>query len=189
MRETTIDTLTISAEAAAPWAGLPMILVLSGVGLVSLWLLSMVQPTWLASFLPRRGAARPAPARGVGEIQELATDLEELAERLAARLDEKAARIERLIAEADERLAKLEGRDVVEERRTESRPTPSSAPAVSALEPKTPARFVAARDLDPDPVTREICRLADKGATPAEIAKQLDEQIGKVQLILALRAS
>jgi hypothetical protein len=39
-----------------------------------------------------------------------------------------------------------------------------------------------------DPLTRQIYELADEGQTPVEIARRLDEQVGKVELILALRA-
>jgi hypothetical protein len=181
----------LGAEAAVPWAGLPLILVLAGVGLVALWGLSRFRPSMVSSMVPKAGAdrMRTSPGRAPGELAEFATELEELAERLAARVDEKAAHLERLIAEADARLAALAGR-----------PTPTVAPAVheapSPVPPAhsheakpAPARFVAARDLEPDPLTREIFRLADEGSSPVEIARRLDEQIGKVQLILALRAT
>ena len=39
-----------------------------------------------------------------------------------------------------------------------------------------------------DPLTRQIYEMADQGTTPVEIAQQLDEQVGKVELILALRS-
>ena len=38
-----------------------------------------------------------------------------------------------------------------------------------------------------DPLTEEIYELADAGRTPVEIAQHLAEQVGKVELILALR--
>lgn len=38
-----------------------------------------------------------------------------------------------------------------------------------------------------DPLSRRVYGLADEGLGPADIAKRLDEQIGKVELILALR--
>jgi hypothetical protein len=40
---------------------------------------------------------------------------------------------------------------------------------------------------DVDPVTRRVYGLADQGLTPVEIAGRLEEQVGKVELILALR--
>ena len=38
-----------------------------------------------------------------------------------------------------------------------------------------------------DPLTRSVYNLADYGRTSLEIAQELDEQIGKVELILSLR--
>ena len=38
-----------------------------------------------------------------------------------------------------------------------------------------------------DPLAEQIYELADAGRTPVEIAQDLDEQVGKVELILALR--
>ncbi|MBL1219046.1 MAG: hypothetical protein D8M59_16325 [Planctomycetes bacterium] len=38
-----------------------------------------------------------------------------------------------------------------------------------------------------DPLTSSVYELADRGRSPIEIARELDEQVGKVQLILALR--
>lgn len=38
-----------------------------------------------------------------------------------------------------------------------------------------------------DPQTIRIYRLADEGRSPMEIAQELDEHVGKVELILALR--
>lgn len=40
-----------------------------------------------------------------------------------------------------------------------------------------------------DTLTRSIYALADAGSDPLEIAKQLDEHVGKVELILALRSA
>ena len=38
-----------------------------------------------------------------------------------------------------------------------------------------------------DPLTTTVYELADAGHGPVEIAQQLEEQVGKVELILALR--
>ncbi|GEM_PF-1251026 len=38
-----------------------------------------------------------------------------------------------------------------------------------------------------DPLTANVYELADRGRSPVEIARYLDEQVGKVELILALR--
>lgn len=40
-----------------------------------------------------------------------------------------------------------------------------------------------------DPLSASVCELSDRGRTPVEIAQLLDEQVGKVELILALRSA
>lgn len=183
---TPIDSIpTLASEAATPWlSAMPIVFVVAGVALLGVWGLSRIQPT-LALRLGAKDNQPAEPRRNgssAGELAELGSDLEELAERLAATLDAKAARIEKLIAEADKRLAALEraGAPTIE-------PMPRSAPSPRVEARTAPTGFVAARDLDPDPVSREIFRLADDGRSPSEIAQKLDEQVGKVQLILALR--
>lgn len=94
-----------------------------------------------------------------------AAELEELAERLAARLDERAARLERLLAEADRRIRALE----------------SPAPAADPVPP--PARTATTAD----PLHARVRELADRGMTPVDIARTLDIPTGQVQLILNLR--
>lgn len=174
---------TLAAMPTTLLSAMPVILVIAGAALLLVWGALRWRPSMVARLGLGSGASGPRPASGqAGELAELGSDIEELAERLAAQLDAKAAKIEKLIAEADLRLAALEraGAPLAE-------PTPARMSEPRA-EPR-PARFVAARDLDPDPVSREIFRLADDGRSPAEIAKATNEQIGKIQLILALRGS
>lgn len=56
-----------------------------------------------------------------------------------------------------------------------SRPAPSPQPASSAVDGAS------------DPIVAAICRLADQGHATTDIAQQLHQPIGKVELILALR--
>ncbi|MCC6320104.1 MAG: hypothetical protein IT438_01555 [Phycisphaerales bacterium] len=112
---------------------------------------------------------------GAGELRTLMDQAEQIADGLANDLDARAARLEELIRQADARLARLE--------RSESRPISNAM-----IEPHgaraTDSTSSAVRD---DPMTREICRLADTGLAPVEIARRLDQHTGKVELILALR--
>jgi hypothetical protein len=114
----------------------------------------------------QRDVQPPRTAEGRRELEEFLADARELSERLAANLDAKAARLERLIGQADERLGRLE-------RHTEARP-------------RQEARQHAPPD-DTGPLNRRIYDLADRGLPPVEIAKQLSQQVGQVELILALR--
>ena len=78
-------------------------------------------------------------------------------EQAVAELGELTHRLEELIAQADQRIETL--RDL------------TSSPAVSAT----------------NPLARRIYQLADSGRDSAQIAQELEEHIGKVELILALR--
>lgn len=99
-------------------------------------------------------------------IESLMVDAEELTRRLAAHLDNKAERIEILLNESKQVLARLE----------------------SATENAAGGHPSAPRVLE-DPTTRSIYDLADKGCSPIEIAESLEEQVGKVELVLALRTA
>jgi hypothetical protein len=95
----------------------------------------------------------------------------ETAQRLAGQLDAKADRLEQLIAAADERIEAIGAL-------ASGAPVPGPAAARSRRdEPAHP----------PDPLTAAVYEMADLGRDPVEIARALDEQIGKVELILALR--
>src|SRR5688572_21676833 len=116
----------------------------------------------------RRGSApaatrrRPVAARPEPEpVREYMADARELADLLADRLDRQAQRLERLLAEADEKVRKLE-------RLTSEGTRPM-------------ARSEA------DPLNTQVYTLADEGLPPVEIARQLQQHTGKVELILALR--
>lgn len=79
-------------------------------------------------------------------------------------LDDKLQRLEDLVQQADERIAAL--RELVAAN--------SGGPTSKSSEPL-------------DPLTRSVYELNDAGRRPVEIAQALDEQVGKVELILALR--
>ncbi len=142
--------------------------------------------------IARRNAARPSarelveqmknhPRVVAGDAQGFAADLHDTARRLSAQLDNKARRLEKLIEDADQRIAAL-------------RSSPAAtAPATGALPIATTAATTGASartngEQQMDLLTEEIYELADAGRSPVEIAQHLDEQVGKVELILALRA-
>ena len=139
--------------------------------------------------IARRNAARPSarelvhqmrnhPRVVAGDAQGYTVELHDTARRLSAQLDNKAQRLEKLIEEADQRIAAL---------RSDSGGTP---PATGAIPPYAAAAAPAPSNgaQRTDPLTEEIYELADAGRTSVEIAQHLDEQVGKVELILALRA-
>lgn len=71
-------------------------------------------------------------------------------------------------------------------------PAASSSDAAGPCSPSQSAEYrstSAAADLPPDPAAARICHLADQGMEAPDIARMLQEHIGKVELILALRKS
>jgi hypothetical protein len=100
------------------------------------------------------------------DLRSMMVELEDLTRRFGSQLDARAMKIEKLLREADERVKQLEqltGQTV--SRRAEPM---SEQP-------------------EPDDLTRKVTRLSDQGKGPGEIAAALEEHIGKIELILALR--
>lgn len=139
---------------------LPAVLMFGGL-LLLLWAIrDRLAPR--AGPTPRQPDGRDAEA--ADRLQSVVRDSEELAGLIAAQMDRQAERLERLIADADIRIRKLE-------RLTLEAAQPRPAP----------------RTDDTDPLSARIYDLADQGMPSVEIARQLDQQTGKVELILALR--
>ncbi len=155
---------------------------------------------------PRRAAAvgRRAHLAAIDDSQIVAAH--ESVRLLIRELDTRTRSLEVLLRQADERIRQLE--DALDERvgasisptRTALSERPRKVAAAEstrstepgALGEEVPAVEVFAvpergRALPPDPLSASVYELADRGRTAVEIARCLDEQIGKVELILALR--
>lgn len=122
----------------------------------------------------QRSAGAPAStarasAASRASIESVMADAEELTRRLAAVMDNKAAALEILIDRANEAAQRLERANVQAD--GDHRTRPVSAPMAQLS----------------DPLANEVYALADQGRTSLEIARELDEPTGKVELILALR--
>jgi len=136
-----------------------------------------------------QGASVLARLRGARVVRtdasaSLPAESEELVDLLCARLDERAARVEALLAETKAAIARLESAHARVERfaaDTRAR-TPDAAPEI-----ETTIRAAPAKAERLDPLCESVYALADSGADALTIAKRLDEHVGKVQLILALR--
>ncbi len=103
------------------------------------------------------------------QLDDVMVQLEELARQTNAQIDNRATRLEILLAEADEKIGTL--RTLVE--RLEASPAPRD-------EPPGP-------DDAPNPEHVRVYELADGGKSPVEIARELERDVGEVELILALR--
>lgn len=110
------------------------------------------------------------------DLEALMVDINRMARDLGGQLDAKIIRIEKATQEADERIAQLQAlRDSLN--------NPSAMGSIAGDQMVTPQ---ASPD-QADPLTRKVYQLADQGKGPADIAQQLDEHVGKIELILALR--
>jgi len=101
-------------------------------------------------------------------------EMRELARACVAQIEERIARMEAAIREADERLARLDAARTAE------------APAVTVRRIE-PIRPPGSTPIGSDELSQRIFSLADEGRTAVDIARELAEHTGKVELILALR--
>lgn len=118
-----------------------------------------------------------------GDLEHLMVELEQLTKRFAAQLDAKSAQLEKLLDEADQRIEEL--------RRAEERAANRPAEAYAQQDPWQNASSrvepPAAPPTEEDNLARQVYQLSDQGLAPFDIARRLDEHVGKVELMLALR--
>ncbi len=190
-------TTGTTGPADAAFAGAWMAPILITVGVV---LLGVILTTSIRAKIARRQAEQPSPRETLDQIRDdrrrrdnvdtATSDLLDTAQRLSAQLDNKAERLEQLIAHADQRLARL-AEATAESGEPPSQPSPRPRAAPPPPAPPKPVAPPEASAPPPspslDPLTVAVYDLADTGRNPVEIAQRLDEQIGKVELILALR--
>ncbi|MEM9414024.1 MAG: hypothetical protein AAGA29_00925 [Planctomycetota bacterium] len=136
------------------------------------------------------------------DMQGLMVEIEQMAKRLGAQLDAKTVHIEKAIREADERIAQLEALRALSpdvqptQGEVPEAPEESAPPAVLAIPPDTSVPAQPPPEAEPpadapftDPLMGRVYALADAGKGPQAIAQELQEQVGKVELILALRSA
>ena len=182
----------LALGAAAPDGGAdPLALVGAMIIVIAIVGLSVMLTISVRGKIARRNAERPSarelmdkikqsphPPHSRADADATTAQMLETAGRLAAALDNKAERLEQLIARADERVAALQSSDRAPD------PPPGPLPDREGGRSDSPA---SVRRTPRDPLTQTVYELTDTGRSPLEIAKALDEQIGKVELILALR--
>ena len=123
---------------------------------------------------PHEQIQRITQQRGMqGDLENLMVEIEQLSKRLSAQLDAKSLELERLVNDADKRLTQLQ--EAIQHPGF-SHSAPTNQPQDAQTLPNTD-----------DPLVQSVYRLADQGLGPAEIARQLNEHIGKIELIMALR--
>ena len=111
------------------------------------------------------------------ELEQVMLELDQLARQVHGRLDTKLARLEIVIRDADARIERLsrlmrsaQGGDSVD----------------ATLESEAP-RAASETPAEPERTHGDVCRLADQGRSPSQIAREVGKPVGEVELILALR--
>ena len=121
-----------------------------------------------------------------GDLEQVMVEIEQMSRRVGSQLDAQAARLEALIAEADRRIAKLKSSET-----SASIPIRATSGGAGhdhqADHVARPAQVSVEKSLPADPLSRQVYALADRGMKAEAIAQELQEHIGKVELILALR--
>ncbi|MFG0294070.1 MAG: hypothetical protein ACF8MJ_13085 [Phycisphaerales bacterium JB050] len=134
-------------------------------------------------------------------LEKLMVEVQELTRVCAAQIENRASKLEHLIQLADQRLNELERATerppVVAsvrsggERDTELEARPSAARTGSSRDWSSEGDEEVAAQTSParrrDQLAERVHELSEMGLKSVEIARQLDEQVGKVELILALR--
>ncbi len=151
---------------------------------------------------PHEQLERLRQARGMrGDLEELMVEIEQMAKRMGAHLDAKSVRLEHLLAQADQRIAQLQtlqkqqadkpaAGDVAEASTSSAALVAEQAgrsQAASHEQPASAAAPAAVEQLPEDPLARKVYALADSGQSAPQIARHLQEHVGKIELILALR--
>lgn len=170
------------ATPAGDWiTALPPMLMVIGVVLLAILIMMNIRSRRLQgsetnlTARERIDQLKAQAAKRASETPETASSLDEI-QTLAAQLNARSVHLERLIDLADERIAVLRELEGGTSERPASRPD-------RAVEPRTPVRA----DSSTDPLTRQVYELADANVSSVDIARRLQEEIGKVELILALR--
>lgn len=117
----------------------------------------------------REQIERQRQTRGMqSDLEELMVEIERLTRRFASQLDAKTAQLEALVRDADARIAEL--------KQLQGQASSSDSTVSFAAEAETT-----------DPLTARVLELSKLGTSPVDIARQLNEHVGKIELILALR--
>lgn len=194
-----------SVIAVAGWPLARTFMPTLGVALILAWVVMMIRKR------KGRSAVRPTAREQLerlrqreqtrDDLQQIMVEIEQMAKRVGAQLDAKAIDLERLLDRAERQAAelrrlrgepepKVDSFDVMAEAEVELGDS-AAMPADDAAGPEAQT----ARGTNPgpgemdsdDPLTRSVYQLADAGLEASDIAGRLNEHVGKVELILALR--
>ncbi len=205
--------MTHATAMLAESSMLSSLLLMAGVMLMMLFMLSRLYKRRRGGaakprLSPHEQLERIRQAGGMrSDLEQLSVEIEQMARRVGAQLDAKIVHLDQLLREADARIAtlrKLSGQPTGTA--TDNAPTPApgarptqaeSQPQASeealreqkATRPAVPGFEEPSEEADQpdDPLSRQVYVMADAGADAMQIARQLKEHVGKIELILALR--
>ncbi len=186
----------IATLLAAVDSPLHYLLFIGGVSMITVALLYRYRKRYRQQarnrITPQEQIERTSQHRGLrGDIERLMVEVEQLTKRFATQLDAKSIELEHLLREADDRIAQLkQSADSYRVRDTRTDFTGAAGSDVAASLRTNPGATSVESDPIDDPtnaLTGRVYAMADTGLGAADIARQLDEHIGKVELILALR--
>jgi hypothetical protein len=184
---TASNGLTSLGQPSAPpmvttW--LPPVLMVVGVTLLGILLVLAVKSRKRSAAHHHEGAAGISAAeidrlnaarQQIQDVHSMAGELLNTAQRVSATLDQKTRAIQELLTLADSRINELSA--LLERDADTNSQSPGTRTATIETKPVRSA----------DPLATAVYRLSDAGRKPVEIARELQEQVGKVELILALR--
>lgn len=155
------------------------VVLLLGVGLLCLW--------QVRGRITRRKQATPPPRTQISQIKQrreehmgaahLQGELQVLSQKLATQMSNRAKQLECLLDQADQRIAEL----------TKQLARTKDQSVATSMLPSKDNADTAIPTACLDPLSQCVYDRADLGQNAMEIAQSLDEQVGKVELILALR--
>jgi len=132
-----------------------------------------------------------------GDLEQLMIEVEQLAKRFGAQLDAKTMHMEQLISEADRKIAELKQMELARQNAAKLQQAmaspfdenPSLQTQPQALTPTDESADEPSPQNAEEVLKQSVYELAEQGHDPGEIARQLNEHVGKIELILALRKS
>lgn len=142
---------------------------------------------------PQEIIERNRQAHGMkGQLEELMVEVEALTRRFGVQLDAKARRLENLLSQADERIAELrelQGQPLRDQDGPIQNDSRSYAPNELQTQSDSSTKPMYVEPVKEDPLAQSVYQLADSGMEAQAIALELNEHVGKVELIIALRKS
>jgi hypothetical protein len=181
----------IAAEAGAGGnsvlAGVMMaagVLIITVVMMMRLWRARRRNTARAATPIADRAGLTPRAAarEGTERMEAVMVEMQELTRVCAAQVENRVARLEMLLREADDRIARLSAATGETPQVSARNPSQGSVGGAAARPAPVVRPIIGA-----DELSQRVYALADTGMAPGDVARELGEHTGKVELILALR--